>query len=104
MTEIMNQDNYEDGVLTRYLTGRITADVITDIEVDVLSSIEANNPEHVVLNFGDVEYISSAGLRMIMKLVKQGRDVSIIEVSDEVYEITEMTGFTSMMTIEKKRS
>ena len=48
-----------------------------------------------------MEYISSAGLRIILRLIKSKRSVKMINVSPEVYEVFEVTGFTEMMTVEK---
>lgn len=57
--------------------------------------------EPAVLDAAGLAYISSAGLRMILRLRKRLPDMKIVNVSPEVYEIFEMTGFTEMMTVEK---
>ncbi|MBO6052794.1 MAG: ATP-binding protein, partial [Clostridia bacterium] len=45
--------------------------------------------------------ISSAGLRILLRLKKTNPDLTVTNVKPEVYEILEMTGFTEMMTVEK---
>ncbi|MCF0120099.1 MAG: phosphotransferase, partial [Oscillospiraceae bacterium] len=47
------------------------------------------------------EYISSAGLRVLLKLKKLVKNVSLIELSSEIYEIFEVTGFTEMMDVQR---
>ena len=47
--------------------------------------------------------ISSMGLRVLMSIVHKGRETSVINVSPEVYDIFEATGFTTLMEIRKKR-
>ncbi len=69
---------------------------------DELDSILANsNAEEVVLDASILKYISSAGLRVVLKCKKRSNDFKIINVSSEVYEIFEMTGFTEIIQVEK---
>lgn len=49
-----------------------------------------------------LEYISSAGLRVFLQLGKLGKKINIRNVSEEVYAIFDMTGFTEMFSIQKK--
>ena len=51
------------------------------------------------MDCSDLEYISSAGLRVILRLRKQDSELKVTNVSSEVYEIFDMTGFTEMMEI-----
>ncbi len=55
----------------------------------------------LVFDAENLIYISSAGLRMVLKLRKQNASLKVINASAEVYEIFEMTGFTEMLTVEK---
>ena len=55
----------------------------------------------VVIDCDELEYISSAGLRVILKIKKKFPDTKIINCNQGVYEIFEMTGFTEMMDISK---
>lgn len=48
-----------------------------------------------------LQYISSAGLRVLMKLRKAVGDVAVVNVSSEVYEIFDVTGFTKILNIKK---
>ena len=49
----------------------------------------------------ELEYISSAGLRVLLKLTKSVGDVTVINVNSDVYEIFDVTGFTSILTVKK---
>ena len=55
----------------------------------------------MVLDLETLEYISSAGLRIILKIKKQEANVELINVNTEIYDIFDMTGFAEMMTIKK---
>ena len=53
------------------------------------------------IDASQLEYISSAGLRVLMKLRKTVGEVTLNNVSIEVYEILDVTGFTSILTVKK---
>lgn len=53
------------------------------------------------LDAAELAYISSAGLRVLLKLKKTVGDVTICNVSPEVYEILDITGFTSILNVKK---
>ena len=91
----------EDGVLTLNLEGRIDSNSAPQIEENI-RAIRAEHPEKsVVIDCEDLEYISSAGLRVILRIRKAVPDTKVVNVSPEVYEIFDMTGFTEMMEIRK---
>lgn len=83
------------------LTGRIDATNAADVESGISEIRNANTGMHIVLDADTLEYISSAGLRVILRLRKEEPQLAIINVSPEVYDVFEMTGFTEMMTVEK---
>ena len=81
--------------------GRVDASNAADAEKKILEIKHANSGKHVVLDADNLEYISSAGLRVILKLRKEEPKLAIINVNADVYEVFDMTGFTDMVTIEK---
>ena len=83
------------------LTGRIDATNAADVESGISEIRNANTGMHTVLDADTLEYISSAGLRVILRLRKEEPQLAIINVSPEVYDVFEMTGFAEMMTVEK---
>lgn len=102
MWEVTNMKfNCENNVLTIFLEGRIdsTNSEQTGAEIDRI--IAENSPENVILDAENLEYTSSAGLRVILKLRKKFEELKVINASAEVYDIFDMTGFTEMITVEK---
>ena len=83
------------------LSGRIDASNSAEVENSIAEIRKANEGFHTVLDADTLEYISSAGLRIILRLRKEEPKLAIINVSPDVYGVFEMTGFTEMMTIEK---
>ena len=89
----------ETKVKTVYLSGRIDSNNAAATESEIFSQTEG--AEGVLLDAAKLDYISSAGLRVILRIKKKFADLKIINVNPEIYEIFEMTGFTEMMTVEK---
>ncbi|MBQ7523162.1 MAG: phosphotransferase [Oscillospiraceae bacterium] len=81
------------------LSGRIDSGNAADVESRLLSQL--GGASSVTLDAKELQYISSAGLRVILRLKKTCSDLRIINVNSEVYEILDMTGFTEMMPVEK---
>ena len=84
---------------TLYLSGRIDSGNSAEVESKVMELTAAGGP--VVIDANGLEYISSAGLRVILRLKKRIGDLHIIGAGPEVYDILDMTGFTEMMPVEK---
>lgn len=90
-----------NGVLTVYLTGHIDSTNADSIEEQINELRNANEHTSLIIDIKDLAYISSAGLRIMLKLRRVYQDLRITNASREVYEIFDMTGFTQMMTVEK---
>ena len=93
---ILNGDN-----LTIKVAGRL--DTITAPELDAALDSSLNGVQDLVLDLEALEYISSAGLRVILKTQKtmnaQG-SMKLINVNDTVMEVFDITGFVDILTIE----
>lgn len=87
--------------LTITLKGRIDTSNAASVEADIMKILADNPGLPVTVDCAALEYISSAGLRVIMKTKKAVRDTSLINVAPPVYEIFETTGFTELMDIRK---
>ena len=83
------------------LAGRIDASNAADAEEKIFGIKGANPEKHTVIDADRLEYISSAGLRVILRLRKEEPELAIINVASDVYEVFDMTGFTDMVTVEK---
>ena len=93
--------NSVDNTLTICLSGRINTNNATHTEVQITTIVSDNPSKSLVLDFDKLEYISSAGLRIILRLRKSIRYLEIVNASPEVYDILEMTGFTEMIPVSK---
>ena len=83
------------------LTGRIDSNNAASLEKEILAQLEGQSGEPVLMDAAGLEYISSAGLRVLLHIRQSHPDMKITGVSSEVYEILDMTGFTEMMQVEK---
>ena len=97
-----NVDHQVSGdLLTIFLKGHIDSANAPEVE-DRITEIRGSVPhQSVVMDLQDLQYISSAGLRIILRLRKRLPDLKLINVSQDIYEILEMTGFTEMIEVEK---
>ena len=90
-----------DNEIKIILSGRIDSNNAKDVESEIFKYTEQKTSFPVTVDAESLDYISSAGLRVLLHLKKTNSDLRIINVNSEVYEIFEMTGFTEMMTVEK---
>ena len=81
--------------------GRIDASNAAQAEEKIFAIKNDNPGKHTVIDADNLEYISSAGLRVILRLRKEEPKLAIINVAPDVYEVFDMTGFTDMVTVEK---
>lgn len=94
-THIVNGDLYIS------LDGVINSSNAELLKAEIDNIIENSTFIQLVLDAENLSYISSAGLRIVLKLLKEKRNPKIINTSADIYDIFETTGFTEMMTIEK---
>lgn len=87
--------------LTFFLSGEINSTNAPALQKDLKKELKRRDVNHVVLDCQNLEYISSAGLRVILIVKKEYDDTKIINASPAVYDIFSITGFTEMMTVEK---
>ena len=81
--------------------GRLDTMTAPELEQEVNSSLDGVT--ELIMDFEKLDYISSAGLRVLLsaqkQMSKQG-SMKVIKVSDLVMEVFEVTGFTDILTIE----
>ena len=95
------KSEYKDGLLTVYPAGRIDSANAAAVESEIMGICAAQPYTDIVLDAAGLEYISSAGLRIILRIRKDNPGVKIINASSEVYDIFDMTGFTEMIPVSK---
>lgn len=95
------RNKIENEILTLYFEGELNSYNSDNIEKEIEKDISGANFKKIVLDFANLSYISSAGLRIILKLKQKYDDVSIINTSLEVYDVLSMTGFTNIIEVKK---
>ena len=88
-------------VTTIDIVGRL--DTTTAPELDKTINEVFADVKNLVLNFKGLEYISSAGLRVLLGAQKKMQKIGtmkLINVCEDVMEVFEMTGFSDILTIE----
>ena len=86
--------------LTLALEGRL--ETTTAPELDALIKSELDGVTELTFDFSDLEYISSAGLRVLLaaqKLMNKQGSMKLTGVNDIVMEILDITGFSEVLTI-----
>ena len=89
-------------VTTIEIVGRL--DTTTAPELDKTINEDITDVKNLVLNFKGLEYISSAGLRVLLgaqKKMQKNGSMKVVGVCEEVMEVFEMTGFADILVIER---
>lgn len=88
----------ENNILTLFIDGRIDTNTSVLLR-DVHESIDYNSINSLVLDFTNVEYITSAGLRELLVIQKKAKNyiVTITNINSTILEIFEMTGFAEIL-------
>ena len=92
--------NVNNNNLNIALEGRLDTTTAPQLEAELKASL--NDISELVFDFFKLEYISSAGLRVLLsaqKVMNQQGSMKIINVSSEIMEVFEITGFTDILTI-----
>ncbi len=87
--------------LSFVLEGRLDTTTAPQLESEVKESLEG--VESLIMDMTSLEYISSAGLRVLLsaqKVMNKQGSMVVRNASDEVKEIFEVTGFSDILTIE----
>ena len=91
----------ENGVTTFALEGRL--DTVTSPEFESELKEALTDTKELILDFANLDYISSAGLRVLLaaqKIIGAEGQMKLINVNETIMEIFEVTGFTDILTIE----
>ena len=96
----VNKISEADKLLVK-IRGRVDTTTAPVLEKEIKSSLEGVS--ELTLDFAGTEYISSAGLRVLLsaqKIMNRQGAMKLVNVSDDIMEIFEVTGFTDVLTIE----
>ena len=91
----------KDKELTLYFEGELNSYNSEDVEKEIDEIVTHNTFNSVVIDMEHLNYISSAGLRIIVRLKQKCPETSLVKVPDGVYDIFEMVGFGNMIKIER---
>ncbi len=91
----------ENGTLYIKLIDKIDSNNAATVENEIEEILGNAEYENLVLDGEDLIYISSAGLRVILRLSNRPQPMKLINVTAEAYEVFDMTGFVDIMAIEK---
>ena len=98
----MTIDKVQDGAkLTVKVSGRLDTTTAPELEDDLKASLDGI--EDLTMDFSDLEYISSAGLRVLLsaqKIMNKQGSMVVTGVNSTIMEIFEVTGFSDILTIE----
>ena len=86
---------FENNKLILYPVGRIDTVNASEFEKEIMEALPTE------IDAAELEYISSAGLRVLLKLTKSVGRVTVMNVNSAVYEIFDVTGFTSILTVKR---
>ena len=95
------EKNLNGTELTVAITGRLDTTTAPQLEAEFKQSI--TGVEKLVLDFATLEYLSSAGLRVLLaaqKVMNKQGEMIIKNVNETINEIFEVTGFIDILTIE----
>ncbi len=96
--EIYRETN--DSTLCLTLSGRLDTYTASQLETEIKNSIDGIT--RLELDFTEVDYVSSAGLRVLLatqKTMQKQGELVLKNVTDAVMEVLEITGFVDILTI-----
>ena len=95
------EKNLNGAELTLTIVGRLDTTTAPQLEAELKQSV--NGVQTLIMDFADLEYLSSAGLRVILaaqKVMNKQGEMIIRNVNETINEIFEVTGFVDILTIE----
>lgn len=93
----------EDNRIIACPDGKITTSNSREIENELYEILKNAEGKELVIDAGNVDYVSSSGLRVFNKLsADSDTPLTLINVGPDLYSILEMTGFTMILNVERK--
>ena len=90
-----------NNLLTLFFEGELNSYNSDFVEKEIDDIVSANKFQTLDLDFAKLQYISSAGLRIVLKLKQKYDDTHVINAGLDVYDVLQMTGFTNIMDVKK---
>ena len=83
------------------LPSSLTFDNYTYFEKELRDALGNKDIDHLILDAENTNYISSAGLRVILSFKNKYQNLEVINTSTEVYDVFQMTGFTNIISVSR---
>lgn len=91
----------ENEKLVIAIAGQVDSATAPQMEEKMRGILKDHPKNSIVLDLDKLDYTTSAGLRVILRLKQDVDDTRIVNAHPEVYDILDMTGFTELMDVEK---
>ncbi len=92
-------------VLTVYLQGEIDHHSAKNMREEIDSAVDFNMPSLLILDFGEVTFMDSSGIGLVMgrfkNLQKNGAKLNLSNLSGNIYKIMKLAGIDRLATIDK---
>lgn len=96
------QEQESNNIMILSLTGRLDSNTCESLEQRVLAKIDSGSLK-LVINFKELDYISSAGLRVLLVAAKRLKAESgnfvLCDLQDHIREVFEISGFMPILTV-----
>lgn len=98
----------EQGVVILVPDGRLDSNTAPSLELEIDTIGAGDDGYHLLVDFSKVDYVSSAGLRVVLKAAKQrqasSKSFAASGMQDHVREVFEISGFDAYVPIHKNRA
>ena len=91
----------EQGTLTIFLEGELNSVTSDEAEKEIDAILGESDFDALAFDMERVTYVSSAGLRIFVRLMQRYQRLSLVRVPELVYSVLEMVGITQMLDVEK---
>ena len=81
------------------VNGSVDTNTVDEVGEELIAIVDEYKKDEMTLDVENMDYISSAGLRLLIRVKKGGIKLNIINASKDVYQIFDITGFTDMFDI-----
>ena len=89
--------DFNNDVLTLFFPDRVDTSNAEQILKEAMDAVEEKKAGKLTLDLEELTYISSAGLRVVLKLKKAVPEMNVIHINKEIMEILDLTGFSDFL-------
>ena len=92
----------ENGKVVVYLEGMVNSTNAPQVQQALREALAANPESMLEIDAGALEFISSAGLRLLQQIRKSQGSLTVRNVTPEIYDILNVTGFINLLEVKRK--